>query len=241
MLKTAIQHLGRYGLHSASSILRRIQAFTRDPYLQVCYSQEGEDLVLKRFLPVEEEGYYVDVGAHHPWKYSNTNLFYRAGWSGINIEPNPEVAPLFSRHRPRDISLQMGVSESSGSLTYHYFDEPALNTFDARLAEDRQRSTGYRLLRTQIIPVQRLDAILDKHLPAGRRISFLSVDVEGLDLAVLRSNDWERYRPRFVLAEELDAAMAQPGSGEISQYMVSKRYRLVAKTYNTQIYMDCEA
>src|SRR5690348_9855363 len=118
-------------LEPARSIVSRFRAFARDPNTQECYAQEGEDLVLRRFLNDVAQGFYVDVGAHHPRRFSNTHLFYRAGWSGINLEPNPEAQDLGAKCRPRDINLQMGVDEQSGVLKYHRFDEPALNTFDA--------------------------------------------------------------------------------------------------------------
>ena len=51
------------------------------------FSQEGEDLILNRFLGKKEKGFYVDIGAHDPKRFSNTNIFYERGWTGINIDP----------------------------------------------------------------------------------------------------------------------------------------------------------
>jgi hypothetical protein len=54
-------------------------------------------------------GFYIDVGAHHPFRYSNTHMLYRRGWRGINIDPIPGAKIAFDRFRPGDINLEMGV------------------------------------------------------------------------------------------------------------------------------------
>ena len=56
-------------------------------------------------------GYYVDIGAHHPVKYSNTYLLWLNGWSGINIDPLPNVMALFDKYRPKDINLNIVIQK----------------------------------------------------------------------------------------------------------------------------------
>ena len=219
------------------AVLRRA-ARAVNPHGSLSYAQEGEDMVLRRLLEPQEDGFYVDVGAHHPTRFSNTCAFYRQGWHGINIEPAPEAIALFQRERTRDINLQIGVAESPATLTYYLFDEPALNTFDESLKRDREATTPYRVAGTRRVPVERLDTILARELPKGQAIDFLSVDVEGLDLQVLRSNDWRAFRPRFVLVEALDFRLEQAGGHPTHAYMKSVGYELVAKTLNTLFYRD---
>jgi len=101
----------------------------RNIYLNNSFSQEGEDIILSRLFNDKKNGFYVDVGAHHPFRFSNTYKFYEKGWSGINIEPNPEDFHLFSKYRNRDININAGVGSNDGTLTYFMFNEPALNTF----------------------------------------------------------------------------------------------------------------
>jgi FkbM family methyltransferase len=200
------------------------------------YSQEGEDMILGRIFEGQPRGFYVDVGAHHPRRYSNTNLFYRRGWRGINIEPNPDAMRAFRSIRSRDINLQVGVSDRAGSLKYYLFDEPALNTFDEDMAASRLANTPYKVLGTIEVPVERLDALLARHLPAGEQIDFLSVDVEGLDLMVLRSNDWTRFRPRCVLVEALNSSLVEAQGSDIHALLADNGYELFAKTFNTLVF-----
>jgi len=209
-----------------------------DVYALKSYSQEGEDLILRRIFDGKGRGFYVDVGAHHPRRFSNTHSFYRLGWRGINIEPSPDAIRAFARERKRDTNLQMGVAEHAQTLTYYVFDEPALNTFDQGLMEWRLANTPYRVLKTISVPVERLEAILGRYLPAGRRIDFLTVDVEGLDFAVLRSNDWRRFRPQCVLVEALDTSLENVMRGALYQFVEGLGYELFAKTFNTLMFRD---
>ncbi len=218
------------------NLLRRLRAIFFDVYAAKYYSQEGEDIVLQRLFAGKARGFYVDVGAHHPRRFSNTYLFYRRGWRGINIEPNPEIVEVFRRERKRDINLQVGIAGRESVLTYYLFNDPALNTFDGALAAQREEATAYRVVETRKIPVQRLDAILKKHLPQGGEIDFLSIDVEGLDMEVLQSNDWEAFRPTCVLVESLETSLEQAMQGDIYRFMKGRNYELYAKTYNTLIF-----
>jgi len=209
-----------------------------DPYARTSWAQEGEDLVLARLLEGRSRGFYVDVGAHHPLRFSNTAYFSYRGWKGINIEPDPEGAALFARFRPRDVTLSLGVGTGAGRLTFHRFDEPALNTFDATLAVERMQSLHYRLLERIEITVMRLDEVLDRHLPTGRQIDFLTVDAEGRDADVLASNDWRRYRPTVVVAEVLEASFVEVSNSEVGRIMDGAGYRPVAMTLNSVFFRE---
>jgi FkbM family methyltransferase len=218
-----------------SAVLRNTSALR---YVADSYSQEGEDMILSRLLEGQRSGFYVDVGAHHPFRFSNTFRFYLRGWRGINVDPNPETFALFARKRRRDVNLQIGISDVPGTLAYHRFDEPALNTFDAELAAHRKTATAYRLLGVDPVEVRRLDAVLDQHLPAGVAIDFMSIDTEGFDLKVLRSNDWQRFRPGHVLVEALQQDLKDLDDCAIHRHMSDQGYLLGAKTLNTFFYVD---
>lgn len=208
-------------------------SFIFDPNAKKTYAQEGEDIILRRIFGTRRQGFFIDVGAHHPLRFSNTNLFYQMGWSGINIEPNPDLIRVFDKCRPRDINLGIGISNEPGMLTYYKFNEPALNTFDPQIAKARVNDDGYVLQAEITIPVHRLEDILNQFLPENQEIDFMTIDVEGLDLSVLESNNWERYRPRFVLAEVLGLDLEEVMRSELVTFMKTKQYALQYRTYNT--------
>lgn len=209
-----------------------------DVYATKSYSQEGEDLILRRIFERRQRGFYVDVGAYHPHRFSNTNLFYKRGWNGINIDPSPDAIRAFRSARPRDINLEIGVSDCSQVLKYHVFDEPALNSFDGDLVAWRLANTHCKVLKTIDVRVEPLRDILRQHLPTNQTIDFMSVDAEGLDLAVLKSNDWRAYRPQCVVVEALRSSLEEAMRGAIYLFMREQGYELFARTYNTLIFRD---
>jgi FkbM family methyltransferase len=207
-------------------------------YRQDCYAQEGEDLVVARIFERKRDGFYVDVGAHHPIRFSNTYLLYRAGWRGINIDATPGSMEQFRTLRPRDINLECLVASSEGSRAFHMLNEPALNTLSEELAEHRmQEEAVYKRTGVVALRARRLASILDEHLPEKQSIDLLNIDVEGSDLDVLQSNDWGRYRPEMVLVEVLGTDVL--GTDEISSYVVSQGYQMRAKFYHSVLFVRC--
>jgi FkbM family methyltransferase len=201
------------------------------------WSQEGEDRILWRFFQGKRSGFYVDIGAHHPHRFSNTQLFYRAGWQGINVDAAPGAMRRFRHWRKRDINLEVGVSENAGSAEFYIFNEPALNTFDPETAV-KHSVPPWRIKTVVRVPLLPLRDILQQNCGDGRVIDFLSVDVEGHDVSVLRSNDWERFRPRIVLAESLRATVQNLDTDPCASLLRNVGYTIYAKTVNTVFYVD---
>lgn len=204
-------------------------------YAKESYSQEGEDMLLERFFEHRQTGFYVDVGAHHPRRFSNTYRLYRRGWRGINIDANPGSMKMFERLRPKDINLEAAVSSTHQEMTYYVFNEPALNTFKKDLAESH--GGNYSIIREIKIETIPLWHLLDQHLPPNTGIDLLTVDVEGLDYDVLRSNDWSRYLPEFILVECLGGSTLDHASSDpVAKLLMGQHYSLIAKTMNTVLF-----
>ena len=199
------------------------------------FSQEGEDIILRRIFGDQTNGFYVDIGAHHPKRFSNTCYFYDRGWQGIKIDAMPGSMKIFQKFRPRDTNLEIAISEKEQQLAYYMFNEPALNGFSKSISEDRQNKQ-YHIERTVTIPSFPLSKTLDKFLPSGQKINFLSVDVEGLDLQVLASNDWNKYRPKVVLAEVLGASLNTIKQDPVYKYLTNQGYILFSKLIHTCIF-----
>jgi len=204
------------------------------------YSQEGEDLILHAYLFKKNNGFYIDIGANHPKKFSSTYLFYLKGWQGISIDPWPEAKKLFARYRPFDVFVNCGVANADGLLDYFCFSSSLMNTFNARTAEALKNDVdkGCRLLEIKKVRVRKLTDILEenKHFIAGRQIDLMNVDVEDGELAVLLSNDWEKYSPNFVAIEIHGFDLNQVTEFAVHNFLVSKNYNLVGKTQLTAIY-----
>jgi hypothetical protein len=207
-------------------------------FCNISFSQEGEDLVISRHLENSSEGFYVEVGALSPKRFSNTWLFYTMGWNGILIEPNPSVKLVFEQQRPRDFFINEGVSSQEQNLTYYQFCEPALNTFSHEVSEQR-RLSGWPYIGETTIRTRSLTKILEQHLPIGKKIRLLSIDVEGFDEIVIRSNDWEKFRPEWLIVEILGGSLAELNQHPISLYLTEKGYHFFAKTGHSVIFREC--
>lgn len=203
------------------------------------YAQEGEDRILASIFHDRPRGFYVDVGAHDPKWCSVTYLFYELGWRGINIDPLPTAKAKFDALRPNDVTVECGVAAERGELKYTTYPLAALNTFDEATVRSRLRDPAYPApLGSFLRPVRPLRDILGEHLDPGQRVDFLTVDTEGMDLTVLHTHDWDRWRPYAVVVEgagSVEEVLESP----IYTYLRSLNYRLCARTRITNIY-TCE-
>jgi FkbM family methyltransferase len=204
---------------------------------QYSYSQDGEDMVLKTFLD-KGKGFYVDVGAHHPIRFSNTAYFYKKGWNDINIEPTPTLIKDFYRYRKRDINLNIGIANQSSELTFYMFNDAALNSFNKELSLERhEEKSSYKIIKKLKIRTSPLAEVLDMYLPKNQKIDFFSIDVEGFDLDVLKSNNWEKYTPDFIIVETLsEFSIEKLKDDEIYNYLTARRYKLVARTCISSVF-----
>jgi len=144
---------------------------------------------------------------------------------------------MFNKLRPRDINLEIAISDKKEIIKYYVFNDPALNTFSKQLASQRDGQEGYRILFEKDLQTYTLVEVLDKYLPRGQGIDFLSIDVEGLELQAVQSNDWNKYRPRTVLVEQLMTSFEEAEKSRITQFIKGKGYSLYAKTVNSVFYL----
>lgn len=178
---------------------------------RLSYSSEGEDiLVLKLFermfakeLGHHGVGTYVDVGAFHPTINSNTAALFDMGWHGVNIDPRPGSMLAFELARPFDLNRQVAVGAVYSKGLYRVFNRPELNgIMDADGVRFRE-ARGAHIVNTHEVSIRPLNDILQ----GVSAVDFLSVDVEGMELEVLQSLDWEEHRPCVVAVEDCGVGM----------------------------------
>ena len=174
-------------------------------------SQFGEDEVLVSLLPAK--GTYVDVGAYHPHLYSNTYRLYRKGWSGVAIDPNPDMRILWRLFRHRDPFINCAIG-NKGTAVYYMHRDPAYNGF--------VQQGSNPLVGTKIIEVRPLSHFLKAP------IDLLNIDCEGMDYEVLQTHDW-------AISPSVIAIEAQE-HGPAHQLLLSRGYELYAKKGLTLIF-----
>ena len=205
-------------------------------FLRPSYSQFGEDAILLwLFAGRLRDGFYVDVGCHHPYRISNTALLHSEyGWSGINIDVDRRAIEAFASHRPEDINICAGVAGQRGELEVTIFEEGAINTFSEEAAAHPAWAKINRAKHR--MPVVPLRDILDQHVMDGQRIDLLDLDAEGLDLDILRSNDWTRFTPDVVCVEIERFDVATIGANPIYCFLADLGYRLVSHAAITSFF-----
>ena len=207
---------------------------------KISFSQLGEDGVLLWLFEGKTAGFYVDVGCHHPYRYSNTaalHLYY--GWSGINIDVEQRAIDEFKTERPQDLSICTAVGNRTGSVDASFFQDSALTTLDSAAASNPYFAHVPRSSRT--VQVRKLGDILGEVLSPDRQIDFLNVDVEGLDLEVLSSHDWESFRPEVVAVEAHGIDLNDPQRNATWCFLRDKRYDIVSHVGVTSIFKSAAA
>lgn len=207
-----------------------------DGFYKKSFSQHLEDLILCSLMqkPADYRGFYVDVGALHPFALSNTAYFYLTGWSGINIEPDYTAIQHFNTYRKRDINVQVGVSREEKLLNFYVFDIPAYNTFDYDRAISYEKSASCKIIREEIVKTMPLEKILRENINKEQNIDFMDIDVEGLELEVLQSNNWIKYRPYFLLIE------TSKSDNNVLNFLNDVNYEAIISTELNIIFKDME-
>jgi len=234
-LKHLFGKIKEYGLKgSIEIVMHRFLFFPRN-----YYSELGEDILLQHYCS-KKSGFYIDIGAYHPKKISVTYLFYQRGWRGINIEPNPQAIKTFNRMRRRDINLNIGIYDEVGKLDYYYYGKnDSNNTFNPIY---EQQYVAKEIMK---IKVDTLNNVLDNYLPEGTTIDFLNIDVEGDELKILQSIDYNKYAPKLILVEDLNFYdknkdfMAFRDTA-LYKFLNMKGYIVVAKTWYTILFKKLE-
>lgn len=196
--------------------------------------QEGENIILERIFARKTKGLYIDIGAHHPVRFSNTLNLYQKGWSGINVEPNDETIKAFRSMRPRDVNLKIAISSQRNSCNYYKFKEPALNTTDLEIVKLREKQ-GYKCIKKITIPTKTLNEILSTYCKR-KSIDLLKIDVEGKELDVLKSNNWKRFVPKVIICELINVDLEKLNKNEVYKFLKSKNYLLYCKLLQNGIF-----
>ena len=195
------------------------------------YSQYGEDLVIDGILGCKANGFFIDIGANDPMILNNTKRFYDRGWSGINIEPDPRAFNKIIQERPLNINLNIGIGPSNEISPFYLLSADTLSSFDIHDAKRNCRIHHEKIIETVNIHMHPLVDVFCQYVKDSD-VDFMSIDAEGFEMAILKSNDWERFRPKLILIEFCyDTA-------EIISFLNENAYRLVFKNQINGIFLD---
>jgi FkbM family methyltransferase len=192
------------------------------------FSQWGEDALILRFFGEGYRGTFFEAGAHHPTAISQTYLLELAGWTGVLVEALPQLKDQFELLRPKSrlICKALGAPERAGQVLD--FVTPADgNLAEARLLESREQAPdGAAVQRVELTTIS--DVLMDAGV---EKLDYLSLDIEGHELAAFRGLDFDRWRPRLILVEDYMYNL------KLHWFLKSKRYRLVYRTGSNNWYV----
>lgn len=230
IIKPLRSYIKRLATNHQSSIIRPLY-LTYDLYIKKhgreYFSQFGEDIVLENIFGRKKGGFYVDVGCYHPKHWSNTYLLHQREWTGINIDIDAYKIQSFNRVRGKSINICSAVSNEEKEITYYCSrDYSPVNTLDQNFANEmtsKKPRVNYVAKQTKS---RMLDNIILETKFCEREIDLLSIDVEGHELPVLQSLNFEVYKPKVLVIELHKEMIDEILKTELYEFIVAKQYSL---------------
>tara|TARA_B100000941_G_scaffold283983_1_gene254210 strand:+ start:1005 stop:1751 length:747 start_codon:yes stop_codon:yes gene_type:complete len=203
------------------------------------YSNWGIDLLVKDILKKKKRGIYIDVGCHHPLINNNTNMLYKNGWKGINIDLDFNSIDMFNYFRPKDDNILSALSNRKGQADLYFFHNRA-----AKNTISKSRGAGARSIRK--IEVNTLDNIIKNSKFKIKDIDFLSIDVEGNELNVLKGLNFKKYRPKIISIEFIKPNIKEfyqhnikdIEKSNIYKFMIRKKYKLINWVHDDLVFIS---
>lgn len=206
------------------------------------YSQVGEDVILS-FLFADKKINninYLDIGTNTPDNCNNTYLFYTRGNRGVCVEADKSLIPLIRQVRPNDIVIHAGVSpnEHEADAEFYIFDVKGLNTFDKKEAAKRQSFGTFNILEIDKVKLVSINSVISEYFNSYPEL--LSIDIEGLDLDVLRSLNFDLYPIPVICVETCvySETHVRPKDISILKFFTEKGYEVYADTYVNTIFIN---
>jgi FkbM family methyltransferase len=207
------------GRRSFSSPLEELRS------MRVSYSAFGEDLVVRHHFRTNFDnatGRFIDVGAFHPFKFSNTMLLSQLGWRGINIDCDPVKIARFEKLRPQDVNVCAAVGEAVRDMIYLQYPLGVTDRIVEAGAGELLSGCDEQPLTATRIRLATLTQIIEKSAFRGQHFHYLNVDCEGLDLAVLKGLNFSRYSPNLITVE----AWTKAARTELAGFLEPHGYEL---------------
>ena len=218
-----------------------LKSFTNKKFF---YSFGGIDNLIQQIFKSQKKGIYIDIGCGHPIKNNNTYLLNKKGWSGINIDLDIDNIELFKIYRPKDLNICAAISdEIKETDLFFYHSRSALNTIDKKTANyQKAKVTSIKKIQTTT-----LNNVLDESIYNSSNIDFLSIDVEGSELSVLKNFNFHKFKPKVIVVEYLDLSLNKleiknlsiqnAMNSEIYKLIISKNYTLANMIHSDLVFI----
>jgi len=199
----------------------RTELLKKERFVSYSYADTNEDLILYHVLKGEEI-FWIDIGSNDPMYGSVTQAFYERGGRGINIDIEEELIDISKKIRNRDINLNIGIGKENGQMDFYVQgDFGGLNTSIEENIRDGIKP------QKKTIEIMKLEDVCKEYLPENQIISFLKIDVEGMERDVLEGADFVHYRPKIVVVESTIPCTNIPNYTQWEKILLSNGYHFV--------------
>jgi FkbM family methyltransferase len=228
-------------IQNTKEFIRRV-VYKIVPYpYPTSFSQAGEDRVLNhlfRSMGIEKPS-YLDLGANNPIFGNNTYLFYLKGGRGVCVEADPAFYNDLCHSRKKDKCLNIGVTfDERTEADFYIFSEPSLNTLSKEEADFREKKGSHKIVRIMKIQLKNINDIIADNFQ--QPLDLLSIDVEGIDVDILKAIDFTKHRPLAICAETITYSenRTEEKIPEIENWLTANGYFVYADTHINTIFVD---
>ena len=209
--------------------------------LKKSYSNWGIDMMADFFFRNKKEGIYIDIGCHHPLINNNTYPLYKRGWKGINIDIDYGAIDSFNFLRSKDTNIKIAVSDKTGEAElFFYHNRAAKNTLS--------KEKGFDSKEIHKIKTSTLNKVIENSIYKDQKINFISIDVEGYELNVLKGFDLKKYKPDLVVLELIQEGMTEffyqnivnIQNSEVYLYMIKQDYKLINWIHDDLVFVPLD-
>ena len=190
------------------------------------YSMIGEDLFILKYFKKVDKGFYVDVGAYHPFFWSNTQLLFESNWEGINIDINPASIEIFNDARPNDCNINVAVSNRNKKYV-NYYTKNIINAQSTTIMDSAQTAFIKKDFDIRKAKCRKLNDIISKTKFKNRKIDFLNIDTEKSEVDVLKSLNLNKYKPKLICVEIHLENKNQLKLHSTYRFLKRKKYKLI--------------
>ena len=199
------------------------------------YSKNSEDKFLIKFFRNKLTGTYVDIGAFHPYRFSNTYLLYNQGWNGLNIDINKKSIDLFKIARPNDVNLNVAVGDRNKKQIFYYKKKLyPMNTLNKDFAK---RYIDKNIKKNQIMTYT-FDFIIKKFYNQ-KKFDLLDIDVEGNEYNVIKKINFNKVKFSLILIEITNFnTKSKENARKIRNLLAKYGYKYIKSFGETSVYKN---
>jgi FkbM family methyltransferase len=225
---------------SLSRAASRAQAALSAPGQTVevsCHAQHGEEFFLWELFEFKSQGTFVEIGAYDGVSLSNSLFFEKLGWRGLLVEAHPELAERARHSRPSATVVHAALGAvDGGEVTFSMVrGERGLDTLSfVETTESHRQRIGSRkgVIEQVVVPARTLRSLLDE--VGLTAIDWMSVDVEGGELEVLRGASLDSVRPRVIVVEDNSRGI----DPEVPKYLAGFGYKRIRTVGCNDFYLS---